>query len=102
MADLFPSNVRAPSYSPRKKVMADILESQFEGYSQRTPNGLNYLSEEWSVNWNVLPEDEAETLDDFLNAHRALPFEWTPPGQALSRLFICKDFDRGHTSGVPD
>ncbi len=103
MADLFPTTVRAPSYSPQNTPKVNIVSADFgDGYSQRTPEGLNYIKDNWNVPWNALPNSEAQTLIGFLKAHYALPFLWTPPREAVAKKFICTQLSYSPTNDSQD
>ncbi len=95
--------MRAPSYSPQCTPKANIIEAPFgDGYSQRTPQGINHISDNWTVPWNALENDEAQTLIIFLKAHYTLPFLWTPPRESTAKKFKCSQLSYSPSSNSQD
>jgi phage-related protein len=76
----FPS-FRAPSGGASETVEPRVLEAEFgDGYFQRAGDGLNALGSEFTVVWDNLEADEADTLVDFLRARAGVEvIDWTPP-----------------------
>jgi phage-related protein len=73
-----------------------------DGYEQRTPIGLNHDPEMWSLVFDRKLGDDVDGVYDFLKArggHEA--FYWTPPGEAVAKIYTCKTWKRRyeHYSG---
>jgi len=61
-----------------------------DGYEQRSTDGLNTVSEDWSLNFTLRTKAEITAIADFLRERGGYErFDWTTPmGDAL--VFICK------------
>lgn len=72
-----------PSYGWAGKTEAKILEAEFgDGYSQRMPDGLNWLRDSMPLRWENLHEAEKDTLIDFFADHGGyIYWLWAPPGE---------------------
>lgn len=70
----------APSYGSPKRVKPRLLLTSFgEGYRQAAPDGLNWMVDEYTLNWTALRVADADAIEAFLIAHAdATPFWWTP------------------------
>lgn len=82
---------------PRKKV------SQFgDGYMQRTPDGINSISEEFSVSFEYRTAAERDAASDFLKARGGVEaFLWVPPDEVDTKKFICESWRKTkNDSGV--
>jgi len=75
-----------PSSGFQNPVKTSIFAAQFgDGYSQRTPNGINNISREWSLNWVNRPYAHCEDILDFFEARKGSEaFLWTPPKNIVS------------------
>lgn len=75
----------------RKQVAFNTLRAQFgDGYSQRVVNGLNNVRETWNVIFDNLTIADATTIETFIRDQEGVTsFDWTPPGEASPRKFIC-------------
>lgn len=87
MAD-FPTGI-VPKYSMVLDEAPKILRAQFgDGYSQRTPDGINYNLKSYNTVFE-LNSTQLSTLLTFLRAQAGyLNFNWTPPG-GVSGKYIC-------------
>ena len=88
MATAFPSV--AISQASAKEVVRNILESKFgNGYSQRTPNGINYKRDYISVVWDGLNSTDKGTIVAFLEAvSNGSVISWQSPYDASSKNYI--------------
>lgn len=86
-------------------VTPKIREARFgDGYSQRSPVGLNNTPESWRLLYerkpldptsSTYPSGTCETVYQFFKDRGGWEaFTWTPPGQTASKKFICKSFSR--------
>lgn len=69
-----------------------LLEAQFgDGYSQRAPDGINHIQDVVTLNWNVLTDADARTINSFFQSHGGYKaFRWTAPGQITEKKWVCK------------
>lgn len=52
-----------------KKTTPKVRRAEFgDGYSQRTPDGLNYNKRTVTLSWELLLSTDADTIEDFMNA----------------------------------
>lgn len=60
-----------------------------DGYSQRTPDGINYIQRKWTVAWDNLTASELTTVQTFLDIiGDGQYFTWQPPGLGASLKWI--------------
>ncbi|WP_211440919.1 phage tail protein [Collimonas humicola] len=72
-----------------------VLAAQFgDGYTQRTPNGLNPNPDVWNLTFEFGGSPTAHLpFKNFLDALGGTQaFDWTPPGAAASLRFVCADY----------
>lgn len=69
-----------------------VLEAQFgDGYTQTSEDGLNSISDSYSVDWSLLTKAELAMFVDFLKAHKgSMPFLWKSPLESVVRQWKCK------------
>jgi phage-related protein len=87
MTDTF---IYVPSYTSAMQVVPRVLSAKFgDGYSQRTPDGLNTMLRKWTILFNNCPKTECDAIESFFIAHGGyLSFNWNPP-TGLPGLWIC-------------
>lgn len=62
------------------------------GYSQRSSFGINQNPKKYSMTFRI-SEEESDTIEDFLDARAGVEnFDYTPPYEASSKKFICKQW----------
>ena len=78
-----------PSYSASADIEFKTRTAMFgEGYSQRVPDGINYLKRTWNLTFE-LPKPETDAIEAFLYARRGVEsFTWTPP-TGPTGLWLC-------------
>lgn len=78
-----------------------VNEAQFgDGYTQTTGDGLNAISDTYSVAWGLLTKAELDAFVDFLKAHGGtLAFLWTPPRDSAARQWKCKGWRTQNLNG---
>jgi phage-related protein len=96
----FPLSTRPP-YEAIEPSYGTDLNQEFEvnrvkfgdGYSQRKVPGLNADPQKWSINWENIHDDDAETLRLFFKGLRGVDLlEWTPYNQATPLKFSANRF----------
>lgn len=62
-----------------------------DGYEARNRFGMNTNRQSWSLTFANRDASEATAIDNFLSARGGYEaFEWTPPGEASSLVFVCR------------
>lgn len=86
----------------KNKPEIKILEAEFgDGYTQATGDGLNHIRKVVSLQWDVLTETQADTIEAFFTDQKGyLPFLYTLRGQSTPTKWTCKEWDR--TWGSPN
>lgn len=81
-----------------KTVTARTLRAQFgDSYSQRSPDGLNSVTESVVLNWPMLSPTNAQTLDDFFAAKQgATAFIYTLPWEETEKIWTAPSWRRGN------
>jgi phage-related protein len=72
-----------------------VLENEFgDQYRQRSMNGINNRAESWDLEF-IGSTSTIDDIEDFFydrNGYEA--FDWTPPGEAVSKKWTCKEWTR--------
>lgn len=86
----FPINAPTLSYGISLSKKYRYLEANFgDGYSQRAGDGLNTISEEWRMVWDIITSSEKNILIDFFDQQQGyLNFNFTAPGDSVSKKWI--------------
>lgn len=83
-----------------------VSESRFgDGYSQRAPDGLNPIAQEWGLQFRECGDLEADQMIAFLRARGGVEsFDWTPLWAATPIKVICPRWSRtqGERTGESD
>jgi phage-related protein len=68
-----------------------IISAQMgDGYSQRTPAGINFQPRSWNLRWEPITVAEADAIEAFLIARGGYEaFWWTPPRGGPAVKVIC-------------
>lgn len=85
-----------PDYSVKKNIEPKTLPSDFgDGYSQRSADGLNHMSEMWTLSWTGRTVSEIDTLEDFFEARGGYEhFTWTPLRDTETKKYVCRKWNR--------
>ena len=76
-----------PSYATPVEDEYRELTAQFGGgYAQTAPDGINPVSEVWSLQFNEIPLARGEAIRAFLRTKVGTSFTWTPPGGSETRF----------------
>lgn len=88
MPTTFPNVV--PSQSSSKTVEQNMVEVMFgKGYMQRVPNGINYLRDHISIEWENLNATDFATVTAFLDSLESGDyFTWTSPFDTTQKKYI--------------
>ena len=89
MATPFPTSPQIDQSSSKTTTNDIIKVSLGNGYEQRTPNGINYIRDKWSVTWSGLNTSERDTIVAFIQAiSDGSVATWTTPFDSSSKKFI--------------
>jgi phage-related protein len=91
----------APSVGLSVSTKANVKRLSFgDGYSQRTPEGLNHISREISLSWPVLTNSEALALESFFVSQGGVNmFYYTLPGEASAKKWTCAEWEKTYLDG---
>lgn len=91
MTDTFSPEVSPVAGSSYIQTEAKVDRAEFgDGYSQRSPMGLNSIRRAPTLHWDGLTLAQAQTLDAFFTDKAgAEAFYWTRPGESSAELFTC-------------
>jgi len=94
MAELFPTDAPDLTYGVNLTKEFRVLRSDFgDGYSQRTPDGLNIEIEKWSLIWNNITLAQKDIIINFLDARQgAEAILFTMPGEDTAKKWICASY----------
>lgn len=84
-----------PSYNSQgKKEYKTLVASFGDGYTVRAGDGLNAIRRTWSLTWENIKAEDADTLEAFFDSMAGYKsFVWTPPRGAQGK-WIAKDPER--------
>ena len=79
-----------------KNAQPNVRVAQFgSGYSQRSTFGINQDPKVWDLSWENRNANDANDIEDFLEARGgAEAFNWSPPDEATSYVWICKSWTK--------
>lgn len=73
----------------KKSTAIRTLQQQFgDGYMARRPDGINTVSETWSISTPPMPIEDLLALEAELTALGSAPFNWQPPGEPITKKWI--------------
>lgn len=77
---------------------ARVLTAQFgSGYAQRSGDGLNTVSGQYTVIFEHLSRPQAETIRQFFKDQGGYKgFYFTVPGESAPRLWRCEKWSKAH------
>lgn len=83
---------------------ARLIENNFgDGYRQTAPDGLNAVVGTLNAVWDLLTQDQANYITNFLTANVGRPFYMRfPVPNGPVYLFDCKQWTRDNVSGAND
>jgi len=90
------------SQSSGKTLQINMLVAQYgDGYSQRTPNGLNYAKQQWTISWENISNTDLTTIENAIANTRygADAFTWTPFNETTQKKFLYQGHDVVFLSG---
>lgn len=92
---------RAPTHGA--DLTPDVLsdEMQFgDGYRVRARQGINSISDVWSLTWPALTASDFAEIWDFLRPKlHVTAFYWTPPGESTAQLWTVRDLKMQRVTG---
>lgn len=89
-----------PSKSFQKASKTRVLSAQFgDGYSQRIGDGINRITNTWTLSFTARSTEQADSIIEFLEARGGISaFNWTPPGESKTYAVICNDWTKVYDS----
>lgn len=90
----FPSSVVAPSsYSESTKPRVRTVNFG-DGYTQETPDGLNFKPKNFSLVWDMVFDDDKTTIVNFLEARGGYQtFNWLNPSNNTTYKVKCREWN---------
>lgn len=95
MAVNFPPTASPPYYGSKPSKEFRVLTATFgDGYTQRTPDGLNVEIESWEMQWDTLTKSERDLIVNFLDARMGVEaFSFTMPGEDVAKKWVCRRYN---------
>jgi phage-related protein len=78
-----------------------ILKANFgDGYEQRAGDGINPKQSEYTLTWTRLSTTDAASIESFFDGLGGYEsFDYTLPGEAATKKFVCEKFTKPYESG---
>lgn len=72
-----------------------------DGYSQRTPAGINNIERTWNLQFQYSSLAKAASIEAFLIAKQGTQsFTWLPPGETTEVRVICSKWSKTYDSSI--
>lgn len=86
----------APSPGSSQKPEMKILRADFgDGYSQSAGDGMNHVRKVFDLKWDALTDDQAATIEAFLERHGGTkPFRYQHPRASAPLKVTCEEWER--------
>jgi phage-related protein len=82
-------NKLADNQCSKRRLPRTLLAQFGDGYSQRAPDGINNIVDEWDITWIPLNHTDKNTVTQALDQVGGWGvLTWTPPGDTSSKKFI--------------
>ena len=84
-----------PTKGVKNSVQPRVLKAQFgDGYVQRSTDGINSISETWTISFVNRTTAEGDLILEFLEARGGVEaFSWTPPYASSAIHVVCYKWD---------
>ena len=84
-----------PDFGASRKNKPNVRAIKFgDGYEQRQAVGVNVNQQEWNLRFAARTQVEKTEILDFFEARAGVEsFDWTPPGDANAKKFVCSEWD---------
>lgn len=84
-----------------RSVTPRVRRNQYgDGYSQRTPDGINTFPRKATLRWNMLSYADAQAIEDFfVGLGGSAPFSYTLPGESTARKWTVVSWERSELDG---
>ena len=85
-----------PEYGAQVAQKPNVRLAKYgDGYEQRLAYGINTTPQNWSLQFSVREDSEANAIEAFLYARGGVEnFDWTPPNGTTSLKFVCREWTR--------
>ncbi|WP_036264416.1 phage tail protein [Methylocapsa aurea] len=89
-----------PSAGLRSKPEIKIAKASFgDGYTQSSPDGINYVRQVVELTWDVLTASQASSITTFFSSQGGyLSFLYQIPGDSMQIKYTCDDWSDTHLS----
>src|SRR6476660_297070 len=82
-----------PSPGTIRKPKLKILKADFgDGYTQPTPDGINFIRKTLQLQWELLTPTQAQAFDTFFETNAAQPFWYTPSNETTPIKWQCGEW----------
>jgi phage-related protein len=82
-----------PSPGTVRKPKLKILKAEFgDGYTQPTPDGINFVRRTIQLKWDLLTPTQEQTFDAFFTTNVTKPFWYTPSDETTAVKWQCSDW----------
>lgn len=90
----------APAYPLNKQTDVRALIAPYgDGYTQRVADGINYIVEKITLQWDNLSIANADTIENFIRPLLKITyFNYTLPGEGSAKKFVCQEMTRRKNS----
>lgn len=84
-----------PDYGVSVDVQPDVRVTKFgDGYEQRQANGINTMKKNWTLQFSLRTDAEADQITTFLEARAAVQsFDWTDINGVAGK-YVCRSWSR--------
>lgn len=70
-----------------------------DGYSQRTPSGINVIEQTWELSFQSIDVTTANAIEAFFVQRKgATPFSWLPTGEVSEVRVVCTKWNKTYDS----
>lgn len=89
-----------PSQGTKFQPKVNLNEADFgDGYSKRSPRGLNHINQNISLRWDGLTQEQYTELAEFFEGKGGFrPFYYLPRGKHAPLKFTCKEWNGSDSS----
>lgn len=87
---------RSPDAPASRKTTSKSYMAEFgDGYTQRTPKGINNLLNEVDLSWTLLDPSDVNELETFFQGLKGVdPFDYAPPFSSVLKRWYAPEWER--------
>ena len=103
MIDTLPMPIQPSPNGTSGSKKPRLLTVKFgDGFKQDTGDGLNATERSFTIVWDPIQANDADTIEAFLAAHIGVPFYYTQPREIAPRTWIATGYQRTHPYPTQD